>query len=357
MIVEHFKFQGPSEYSEIPGNFRPIDSSPRDMGPPSADRCSHLLANWWWEIDGNWVIYVCISRCAIQFDVLQSTGLSWDFLKLVKKCFPCCSCTAWHQRTLGQNTGVSIHPVSGSIWRFNMLSHVTRCYKYLISLSLKSFSLSARHSKTILLILLPGHRFVLRTNLVATANATANATAKMAVTRWLDDLTVVTVRSGLRPVLRLLSRFNGEFISVYLSLSQFPSHFSNLPSRRKTILWRSKLLDLSLNPPVLCQVLQLYPARVPHSVILKSRFNIIQHIHLIWLVSPIGSILIPYSNLQYLHDLIWFWTILHLHVHVCKWDTQLSRARHWEFCRRGSLFRTTCVWPLSEHVGICRNGL
>ena len=214
MIVEHFKLQGPSEYSEIPGNFRPIDSSPRDMGPPSADRCSHLLANWWWEIDGNWVIYVCISRCAIQFDVLQSTGLSWDFLKLVKKCFPCCSCTAWHQRTLGQNTGVSIHPVSGSIWRFNMLSHVTRCYKmllkYLISLSLKSFSLSARHSKTIL----PGHRFVLRTNLAATANATA----KMAVTRWLDDCRPNC--SGLRPVLRLLSRFNGDypqFISVYLT--------------------------------------------------------------------------------------------------------------------------------------------
>ena len=249
---------------------------------------------------------------------------------------------------------------SGGSTCYLMLQDVTRCYKYLISLSLKSFSLSARHSKTTLLILLPGHRFVLRTNLVATANATANATAKMAVTRWLDDLTVVTVRSGLRPVLRLLSRFNGDdpqFIPVYLSLSQFPSHFSNLPSRRKTILWRSKLLDLSLNPPVLCQVLQLYPARVPHSVILKSRFNIIQHIHLIWLVSPIGSILIPYSNLQYLHDLIWFWTILHLHVHVCKWDTQLSRARHWEFCRRGSLFRTTCVWPLSEHVGICRNGL
>ena len=108
---------------------------------------------------------------------------------------------------------------SGGSTCYLMLQDVTRCYKYLISLSLKSFSLSARHSKTILLILLPGHRFVLRTNLVATANATA----KMAVTRWLDDLTVVTVRSGLRPVLRLLSRFNGDdpqFISVSVALQQ-----------------------------------------------------------------------------------------------------------------------------------------
>ena len=111
---------------------------------------------------------------------------------------------------------------SGGSTCYLMLQDVTRCYKYLISLSLKSFSLSARHSKTILLILLPGHRFVLRTNLVATANATANATAKMAVTRWLDDLTVVTVRSGLRPVLRLLSRFNGDD-PQFISLSQFIS--------------------------------------------------------------------------------------------------------------------------------------
>ena len=299
------------------------------------------------------VIYVCISSCAIQFDVLQSTGLSGDVLKLVKKCFPCCSCTAWHQRTLGQNTGVSIHPVSGSIWRFNMLSHVTRCYKYHQDLSnISCLSNLKKISQTIQ----PDHS-ASRSPFCPAHESSCDGTAT-AMT-WCDLMTVATPSVpafvqffGFFPGSTVTTLSWSQFISV--SLSQFPNValIGNLPSAMAEDYHSiHQFFVKSCN-----STLHAFRILWSWNPDLTS-FNIIQHIHLIWLVSPIGSILLPYSNLQYLHDLIWFCTILHLHVQVCKWDTQLSRARHWAFCRRGSLFRTTCVWPLSEHVGICRNGL